>query len=127
MIKELKYLETLEFNAKLNIASSLRVAVNVLEQDENVQVLIKEADSYLQAEIALTLLQCLDAKIELDQEHPHDSSMAAYLYILSKTNLGMAILCAIHVKQGRSCFWSKKFADQLIEAYYLNFANRKLE
>ena len=119
MKKELQHLESFEFDATLNIASSLKVAVSVLEQDENVQKLINETDSFLQAEIALTLLEVLKDN-DVNFQHPHDSRMAAYLYILSQTNRALAIVCAIQIYQGLNCFWSRKFAEGLIDAYFLS-------
>jgi hypothetical protein len=120
MIEKLMFeIETYEFAARLNIASSFKVFWRAASQEESIKELIKQlADcpgkSWWVFKRAIELSQ---KEIDSEYENPWDTALAVYLWVLSMINLEMAQSTAEFVIQAENGWWSTKFAQSLLKSH----------
>jgi hypothetical protein len=118
MIKELMLkIESDEFAAILNVASSFPVFLRVTDNEQVTKELIKQLLEYPE-NIWLVLKRSVELsqkEIELEYENPWDTALTVYLWVLSLTKLEAAQTAAAFVRQAKNGWWSTKFADSLLQ------------
>jgi hypothetical protein len=108
-------LESHEFSAIVNLASDFQTFVDILAaekpvQDLAVEVRSPEARSAV-CERALTL-----AKDQGDGEHEHpwDSALAVYLWLLADKDASLARKLAATIAEAPRCWWARMMAERIL-------------
>lgn len=110
-----KYFEDVKFSAQLNVCSGFNCIKHGLELDENVLKLLWESRQAWQNQLELydRIHELLPISGLEEFEHPYDMAITAYLYVLSRCNMPLAVLCSRFVKDTPRCFWAYKMAKEL--------------
>lgn len=114
MRSKLDYIESLEFSATINVCSGFSCVKNALVLDSNLEELSWELDEWQnQLGIYERICALISVSSEENYEHQYDVAFTAYLYILSKCNMPLAVICSNLVLTAPRCFWSHKMAAEL--------------
>ncbi len=117
MIKEhMLKIESDEFAAILNVASSFPVFIRAAYHEEVIKQLIKQLE--LPENIWLVLKRAVELsqkEIDLQYENPWDTALTVYLWVLSLTKLEAAQTAAAFVRQAKNGWWSTKFVNSLLQ------------
>ncbi len=49
-------------------------------------------------------------------EHPWDCAIAAYIWLLARSDAEQAVVVAANIATARGCWWAKKFSDELLSS-----------
>jgi hypothetical protein len=110
----MQVIEQLEFSAYLNVASSYKVLVRLLESHDAVNELRgMMARDEVPVQILCRLRHLARAEQEVGLQHPWDAAMAAYMWLLSKNSEGLAVEAAVLIlNKCHHCWWARKVAQQ---------------
>ncbi|MFB2970996.1 hypothetical protein ACE1CD_18655 [Aerosakkonema sp. BLCC-F183] len=109
-------IETHEFAALLNVASSFKVFCRAAYKEQVTKDLIEQLRNNPK-NIWLVLKRSVDLsqkEIDSEYENPWDTAMAVYLWALSLINLEVAQTAAGFVIEAPNGWWSTKFANFLL-------------
>jgi hypothetical protein len=111
MTPEFAAIESLTFEADMNIFSGLRSFMRALAEDARVTTII-DAPGQAQAihERVLALLDLPDPH----HAHPHDAALAAYLFILHRTAPDVFADAAERVRAVPQAWWANRVAAEII-------------
>lgn len=109
-------IESLEFEIYISVISGYRIVLNALERHETVNQLIEAVRENPQAGQAVLdhLQEMLSSVGTPGHAFKYDGAIAAYLYVLSQTNVDLAA-AAEQIAQMPSLFWAAKLAKQTLE------------
>jgi hypothetical protein len=109
-----EYIESIKFAVMLNVCSGFNCVKHGLELDANVLKLIWELDEWQnQLEVYERIQKLLPIGESEIYENQYDMALTAYLYVLSKCNMPLAVLSAREVQKAPRCFWAYKMAAEL--------------
>ncbi len=118
MLKKLMIqVESHEFAAMLNIASSFKVFLGAASKELVTKELVKQLQDSPE-NIWLVFKRAVDLsrnEINLEYENPWDTALAVYLWALSMVNLEIAQTAAGFVIQAENGWWATKFANLLLQ------------
>ncbi|MCL1464532.1 hypothetical protein [Argonema galeatum] len=115
--KLMNRIESHEFAALLNVASSFKVFCRAAYKEQVTKELIEQLRNN-PANIWLVLKRSVDIsqkEIDSQYENPWDTAMAVYLWSLSLINLEVAQTASGFVIQAANGWWSAKFANFLLQ------------
>jgi hypothetical protein len=122
----LQAVESDRFSALVNLASSYKLFVRALSAQPEVgqlaQVMQATEAKKAVADRALTLV---GVAAEAGREHPGDSALAAYLWLLNRADRGLAILAAERVAEVPGCWWARKVAEEVLSGGELDGSTGK--
>lgn len=109
-------LESLEFSARVNIASDPRVFRMVVRAEAPYRELVEKLSSSedAQFEVAERTLKLADVLFDEGYEHPHDAAIATYLLALEATNSKLARSTAQTIRDLPRGWWSRIVSEHLI-------------
>lgn len=106
-----EYVESDRFSAFINAASGLSVVLLEFDNNAAVQTFIKRLTSDSE-KAAYDRLVFLAGAMAPDQvEHPRDAALAAYLYVLNKSNSNTAQQAIEHILQTPNLWWARRLAQ----------------
>jgi hypothetical protein len=110
-------IESQEFAAVANLASDLKTFVRILRSEKAVGELAAQmGDISVAAAVAQRMAAlALDAGDDA-QEHPWDSALAAYLWLLAGSDPTRAKAAAGQLAAAPRCWWAAKLAEQVLSA-----------
>lgn len=110
-------IEGLAFTTLMETASGFRILMFNIESHETVKQLVERVQQSPQAaEIIFERLRVVLAEDKYPgHAHEHDTSITAYLYVLTQTNADLAAAAAEQIAQMPSLFWAAKLAKQTLE------------
>ena len=116
--KLMDQIESHEFAAVLNIASSFKVFWRTAYEQPVAKQLIKEIQDCPENMwlVFKKLLYLSGDKIDLEYENPWDTALGVYLGTLSFVNLEMAEAAAEFVVEIDNGWWATKFANYLLRS-----------
>jgi hypothetical protein len=117
-IEELfKILESHEFSAMVNLASDFRTFIRILGAQSAVQSLCEEMrNPDVRTAVHERALSLVQDEGEAGYEHPWDSALAAYLWLLCSTDAELATILAGKIAPSRGCWWARKMADEWLSS-----------
>ncbi|MFO0966833.1 MAG: hypothetical protein U0793_14770 [Gemmataceae bacterium] len=113
----MKAIESLEFSAAVNVASTYKTFLRVMGNQPAVRVLANEmANRQVVYAVLRRILQLCHVPREPGLEHPADSALAAYLWLLSTRAPFLGSVAANLVLSSEGCWWARKMAKGLVES-----------
>jgi hypothetical protein len=110
-------IECANLSAQVNVVSGYNQFVRALVAQPEVQMLLGAVRSQEDAaELLLRVLNTLRVPHDPAYENPHDVALAAYLWVLSKTDPKLAHEAASQVLACPGCWWAHKLAENLLAA-----------
>jgi hypothetical protein len=110
-----KVIESHEFAAIMNLASDLKTFVRALGADASVQALAREMSvAGARAAVHDRILALVKDVGEEGYEHPWDSALAAYLWLLAERDAAQAKASALRISETPQCWWAAKVAEKII-------------
>ncbi len=111
-------IESHEFSARVNVASSDTVFARALAAERAVQDLLRasQGNDEHAKEILARIWKLSSLVVDSKFEHPFDSALAAYLWVLSWTHPQLASVAASAVLEAANCWWARRVAERLAEA-----------
>lgn len=111
----LRDIESLEFAARVNIASDLRTFLRIAGDQESVRTVLSEiASEEKQQRVLSQALRLSRLQVDLRYENPWDSALAVYLWVLSLKVLPLAQVAAEAAVQAPRCWWAFRVADGIL-------------
>lgn len=109
--------ESDRFSALVNLASSYKLFLRALTAQPEVGQLA-QAMQTTEAKKAVCDRALILAGFpgEAGREHPGDSALAAYLWLLHRADRGLAVLAAERVAEVPGCWWAKKVAEEVLSS-----------
>ncbi len=107
-------IESHRFSAIVNVASNFKTFLRALASQPELQRLAETMVEEDARKLVLQRILDLSGKeVEPDQEHPGDVAVAAYLWLLSVKDMGLASMAAQRVRESPRCWWAKKLAERI--------------
>jgi hypothetical protein len=107
----LNAVESLEFSAIVNVASTFKTFIRLLASQPATQELRElMKDAAVARQIVKRILVLCKTPCENGLEHPTDAALAAYLWLLSTTYPELATFSAAAVLQCDGCWWARQLA-----------------
>lgn len=111
----LRDIESLEFAARVNIASDLRTFLRVAGDQESVRTVLSGITSEEnQQRVLLETLRLSRLQVDLRYENPWDSALAVLLWVLSLKALPLARVAAEAAVQAPQCWWALRVAEGIL-------------
>jgi hypothetical protein len=108
-------IESHEFSATVNLASNFRTFLHILGSEQPVQSLARQLDDPAAREAVYSrVFALLKDQGEEAYEHPWDSALAAYLWLLAEHDRDLAKAAAAKVLEAPRCWWARKMAEQIL-------------
>lgn len=102
------------FSAMVNLASDFPTFLRILTSQAEVRAL---ADEMKSEPVALKVFarvgELVALPIEEEYEHPADSALAAFLWLLSTANGDYSTKAADAVLECKQCWWARKMAEHV--------------
>jgi hypothetical protein len=110
-------IESPQFCAYVNIASDFRTFMRVMPTRPGVKDLLAAmASPEILGQVFEKVLTLAEMQAEEGYEHPADSPMAAYLWLLSMKDHNLAEIAAEIVLGCERCWWARKVAESIRNA-----------
>ncbi len=120
-------IETPQFCAYVNVASSFKTFLRRVIPHEAVKALIDQSSDQSVAKTLLSrILKLLQFEPEEGLEHSWDASIAAYLWILGEKHEEFAKIAAEAIRKGQRLWWAKQVADKVLEAEIAAHSRQKI-
>lgn len=111
----LRDIESLEFAARVNIASDLRTFLRVAGNQESVTTVLSElASPQKQQRVFSEALRLSRLQVDLRYENPWDSALAVFVWVLSLRALQLARVAAEAAVQAPQCWWASRIAHDVL-------------
>jgi hypothetical protein len=108
-------MESHEFSAIVNLASDFKTFVRILASEKPVQDLAEEMrEAKVRAAVSERALALVKDQGEEGYEHPWDSALAAYLWLLADKDPELAKVAAATIAQAPRCWWARKLAEKVL-------------
>lgn len=102
------------FSAMVNLASDFPTFLRILSSQPEVRALADEMRSErVTLDIFARVGELAASSAEGEYEHPADSALAAYLWLLSAGNGDFSARAAETVLECKQCWWARKMAEHL--------------
>ncbi|MGH7173458.1 MAG: hypothetical protein ACRELG_24515 [Gemmataceae bacterium] len=102
------------FAALVNLASDLPTFLRILTSQPEVRALADEMKSErVTLDVFTRVVDLAASPAEEEYEHPADSALAAYLWLLSARNGDYSARAAETVLECKPCWWAQKMADHV--------------
>ena len=109
-----KPIESHEFAAVVNLASDLRTFIRAIGSDPSVQALAGELSvGGVRTAVYDRILALVNDMGEEGYEHPWDSALAAYLWLLANKDAARAKAAALRISEAPQCWWAAKVAKEI--------------
>jgi hypothetical protein len=110
-------IESTRYSVNYTVISGFRVFQNALDEDATLRKLIEhlKVEPSDQNKVVDRLRSLLRSPHEPDLQHPFDVALAAYLFVLSRTNYTAAYECAKVLAQEANLWWARRVANMLVE------------
>ncbi len=113
----MKGIESPRFSALTNLASDFETFLTILVEQPEVQALATAMTlEGVREEVFHRLMELADAPVEDGYEHPADTAMAAYLWLLSQGNGHFSETAVDTIAKCKQCWWSRKMAEHVRNA-----------
>jgi hypothetical protein len=110
----MEWIERHTFSAMVNLASDFPTFLRILTSQPEVQALADEMKSEQVTLDVFARVGALAATLSDNQyEHPADSALAAYLWLLSAKNGDYSARAVEMVLEGKQCWWARKMAEHV--------------
>jgi hypothetical protein len=110
-------IESLEFSATLNLASNFATFVNILAQEKPVMHLAEEMQhSEVRLAVRNRVLALANDLGDERYEHPGDSALATYLWLLAGKDPLLAHSTAGTIVELPRCWWARKMAEDVLSS-----------
>jgi hypothetical protein len=110
-------IESHDFSAIVNLASDFRTFLRILAAEKPVQDLAQQMRDPGGCEaVSQRILALAKDQGEEGLEHPWDSALAAYLWILANHGTQRAKVVAATISETPRCWWAAKVAAQVLSA-----------
>jgi hypothetical protein len=107
-------IESIELQALVGIASSPKVFERLLAKNEAVRDMLEACrDSKIATAVASRISMLLADVGDAALEHPHDTAIAAYLWVLSERAPALAVLPAREIQQAKNLHWAKRISAKV--------------
>lgn len=110
-------IESEEFAASLNIASSRSVFLDFLSDNSAIRSLVEllRKDSENADRVLARIKLLIGLQIDYRYENPHDSALAAYAWALANEAPDLAPLAAEMLTNARQIWWAREVATLILE------------
>jgi hypothetical protein len=110
-----KALESPEFAALVNRASDWKTFARILGSEKAARDLAGEmSDAEVRGAVCARMLALVANPGEEGADHPWDSALAAYLWLLANKDAPLARSAAATVAEAPRCWWARKVADRVL-------------
>lgn len=110
--KAMERIEGHAFSATVNLASDFRTFLRILAAQPEVGALAEAMKSERVAgDVLARILQLAAPPVDPGYEHPADSALAAYLWVLSSQNRDYSAIAVETVLGCEQCWWSRRMAE----------------
>jgi hypothetical protein len=108
-------IETPEFSAMVNLASGFKTVLGIIESEKPVQELAGAArDPAVRGAIAERISALAAEQRQDGHEHPADSALAAYLWLLHREDARLAAAAASKLVERAGFWWARKVAELVL-------------
>ena len=102
------------FSALVNLASDFPTFLRILTSQPEVQALAEEMKSdRVTIDVFSRVSEVATSPVEEGYEHPADSALAAYLWLLSTREGDYSTKAAETVLECKQCWWARKMAEHV--------------
>lgn len=118
--------ESDRFSALVNLASSYKLFLRALAAQPEVGQLAQAMQTgETRKAVCDRALALAEAAGESGREHPADSALAAYLWLLSRADRPLAAAAAARVAKVPGCWWARKLAEEVLSGAELDGSTGK--
>ena len=110
-----RVIESHEFSAAANVASNFKTFIRALRSDSTVEqlgALLRDAPA--RVKVCDRALALADDTGEEGYEHPWDTALATYLWLLAGQDAALASVAAAKIVAAPRCWWAKKMAEVVL-------------
>ncbi|MFH0989119.1 MAG: hypothetical protein V1799_03785 [bacterium] len=108
-------IESHEFSARLRVASDFLTFIKGAQTEECVQYLsLQLKDNRIQRYIFSRFLNLSQQSIDLRYEHPFDTPLTIYLWLMNDNNQEYVKIMAETILNTPNCWWSKKLSAHFL-------------
>jgi hypothetical protein len=102
------------FSATVNLASDFPTFLRILTSQPEVQALTAEMNSErVKLDVFARIVELTASPFEEQYEHPADSALAAYLWLLSAKDGDCSARAVETVLECKQCWWARKMAEHV--------------
>ena len=102
------------FSALVNLASDFPTFLRILTSQPEVQALAEEMKcERAMLDVLARIGELAAAPVDGEYEHPADSALAAYLWLLSAKHGHYSARAADAVQECKQCWWARKMAEHV--------------
>ena len=113
-VEAMERIEGHAFSALVNLASDLPTFLRILTSQPEVQALADEMKSdQVTLNVFARVVELAASPTEEEYEHPADSALAAYLWLLGARNGNYSERATETVLECKQCWWARKMAEQV--------------
>ncbi|MBI3943361.1 MAG: hypothetical protein HY326_10150 [Chloroflexi bacterium] len=110
------YIESYEFDARLNVASDFRTFLRGIQQQKAVIDLLKILDTTeAREEVVFRIADLARQQVDPAYENRWDTALAVYLWLLNQVDLDLSKSGARYVLNAPQCWWALKLARQVLQ------------
>lgn len=103
-----------DFSAMVNLASDFSTFLRILTSQPEVRTLADEMKSEnVTLEVLARVRDLAATPVEEKYEHPADSALAAYLWLLSTRNGDYSVRATETILECKQCWWARKMAEDV--------------
>jgi hypothetical protein len=112
------YLESVEFDAKMQVFSGFKTFYSALENNEVIAGLVQALarSEALQQQLFNRLVELANVEFDQNYAHPHDVPIATYLYALEKVNPELVSQVLETLSRYWLMPWTKRLAEHILAA-----------
>lgn len=108
-------IESHDFSARVNLASSLSLALLALRKEPDVRALTRAAGkAVVRRGIALRALELAAMDVDVRYENPNDVALLTYLTVLRGADRRLAFMVAASVKRAIGLWWTERYAASIL-------------
>ncbi len=109
-------LESHEMAAEVNVASDLRVAINIVQTHAAVRELAtKIKEPGLTGRILRRTLELTEQATDVRYENPNDTALLVYTWLLYQHDAFLSYVASAAISQVPNLWWASKFANHVLE------------
>lgn len=115
IVEAIKEIESVELNARVNIASSFENFMSILRDEAAVRELFELMDSRDNvAKIYSRVIELSKGSVDIRYENPRDVAITIYLWLISIQNKELAKMASEVVSNVKQCWWASKMSYSLL-------------
>jgi hypothetical protein len=116
-MKQFKQIESIDFAVQFSVVNSFKLYLMALQENTILRQLIdnlRKHPANIQ-KVAERLSFVLNSEHNAEFMHPQDEAIAAYLYVLSKSDTSEAVVAASQILAFQNLWWAKQLATSVLE------------